>query len=99
MSVSDVLEKAPPAPACVANRLQWAEYLLAAQREKTKPRVVRPFDEDGNFQNGFNFCIDCTAGYQADMAAWNRCNPATYSKEVIHETSPRPRPVKWINHL
>lgn len=72
-NIADVLEAAPPTPACFPDRLQWSEYLLASQRY-SKARVL-PFSSIGIFQPAFVFCKDCTRAHEAEMSASGKCQP------------------------
>ena len=75
MHIKQVLDAAPPTPACFSSRTVWSEYLHSAQRY-SKARVL-PF-AGGVFNPEFQFCKDCTKPHAAAMAEAGKCNPAKF---------------------
>lgn len=81
-NIAQVLDAAPPTPACFPDRLQWSEYLLSSQRY-SKSRVL-PF-ANGIFQPAFVFCKDCTRAHEAEMSASGKCNPHKFRADVLNK--------------
>jgi len=79
-NIAQVLDAAPPTPACFADRLAWSEYLLASQKY-TKARVL-PF-ANGIYQPAFVFCKDCTRAHESEMALAGKCNPNKFRAVVL----------------
>jgi hypothetical protein len=71
---------APPAPACFADRLAWAEYLASAMEIKSE--ATKPFKQ-AIYQPSFNWCKDCTREHRRQMVAEHRCNPPVIARPVL----------------
>lgn len=75
ITISWVLDAAPPTPGCFRDRISWSEYLFSSQRD-SKARVL-PF-ANGIYQSSYNFCKDCTRAHAAEMQAAGQCNPSKF---------------------
>lgn len=84
-TLAEVLDAAPPTPACFPDRLQWSAYLLACQQDSKQ----KPF-RAGVYRPDFDHCRDCTLEHATRMARDDKCNPSQFRikpliKEVSHE--------------
>ena len=72
-----VIELAPVAPPCFADRLAWLEYLcdaqIAANGHTRGPLDLRKTPT--TFNHRLDFCGDCTARFARQMQQQGRCNP------------------------
>ncbi|WP_114973385.1 hypothetical protein [Rhodoferax ferrireducens] len=82
-NIAQVLDAAPPTPACFPDRLQWSQVLLSAQKY-TKARVL-PFSKAGIYQPEYSFCRDCTTQHAAQMALAGKCNPNKFRADVLNK--------------
>lgn len=72
-----VIELAPVAPPCFADRLAWLEYLcdaqIAANGHTRGPLDLR--QAEPRFNHRLDFCDDCTARFSQQMQRVGRCKP------------------------
>lgn len=86
-TLREVLNAAPPTPACFPDRIQWAAYLLQAQQ---LGKGQGPF-RNGQYRPEHSFCSDCTLEHATRMDRQGKCNPSQFraptqgSKGVQHE--------------
>lgn len=69
MNIKQVLDLAPPTPACFASRTAWSEFLNSAQQGYPKPFVK------GVFRPTFNYCAECTRDFKEGMEVAGKCHP------------------------
>lgn len=82
MNIAQVIDMAPPTPACFPDRLMWSEYLLSAQQSKI---AVRPFDDRGVYRPTYNFCRECTQQHEAQMALAGKCQPNKFRADALNK--------------
>ncbi len=87
-TLRQVLEAAPPTPACFPDREQWAAYLLQAQQHA---KGTGPF-RYGKYRPEFSFCSDCTLAHATAMDRQGKCNPSQFRvPQVIKEVKKHER--------
>lgn len=87
----DVRWLAPVAPPCFGARLLWVEFLTAAAEAQTsagQPQVlILKAGQPVRFNFAFDWCVDCTAEYRAEMLRQKRCNPNHLREMTAREST------------
>lgn len=86
-TIREVLDAAPPTPACFPDRIQWAAYLLQAQQHA---KGTGPF-RNGKYRPEFPFCSDCTLEHTTAMSRQGKCNPSQFRVIPIVEVKKHER--------
>lgn len=82
MSLAAAIDRAPPAPACFADRRSWLQYLAQSQ-QYNKSASARPFDVDGQYRPAWDYCRDCLHEHAAAMRADGKCDPEALRRHVV----------------
>lgn len=77
MNIKQVLDAAPPTPACFSSRTVWSEFLSSAQRGGAKPFM------QGVYRPKFNYCSECTRDFKAGMQEVGKCDPNKFRVLVV----------------